>query len=211
MTSPSEAPSPEAFSTEDRRLLVETMQSLSSSGLVTGTSGNVSLRRGDTILITPSGVDYDVLEPGMLAAVSMSGQLLDESLPPSSETPLHLAIYRDTSATSVVHTHSPYATAVGLVVDELPSVHYAIRALGGPVKVAPYATFGSAELAEPVQTRQSPSLLMRCAHRARKRAPGLLGGAVVCCSIGSPVVSSGHGSRALTRRGSHLSCKIILC
>jgi L-fuculose-phosphate aldolase len=102
------------------------------------------------VLITPSGVDYDALIPDQLATVSMAGDILDRTVAPSSEVPLHLAIYRHTSATAVVHTHSPYATAVGLVVDELPSVHYAIRALGGPVRVAPYATFGSSALARHV-------------------------------------------------------------
>jgi L-fuculose-phosphate aldolase len=121
------------------------------AGLITGTSGNVSVRRGDRVLITPSGVGYDELTPEMLPTVSVDGRILSEGARhPSSEVPLHLAVYRDTGATAIVHTHSPYATAVGLVSDELPNVHYAIRALGGAVKVAPYATFGSDELARNV-------------------------------------------------------------
>ena len=60
---------------------------------------------------------------------------------------MHLAVYRHTDAAAVVHTHSPFATALSLVLDELPAVHYTINGLGGPVRVAPYATFGSAQLA----------------------------------------------------------------
>jgi L-fuculose-phosphate aldolase len=61
---------------------------------------------------------------------------------------LHLGVYRRYQAGAVVHTHAPYATALACVLDELPIVHYQLLALGGPVRVAPYATFGTAELAE---------------------------------------------------------------
>ena len=60
---------------------------------------------------------------------------------------MHLTIYRHTKALAVVHTHSPFATAVSTVLDELPPVHYALAGLGGPIRVAPYATFGSGDLA----------------------------------------------------------------
>lgn len=122
------------------------------SGLITGTAGNVSVRIGDHVIITPSGTPYDSLRPADLATVHMDGTILDApgGKQPSSEVPLHLAIYRGSSAQAVVHTHSPYANAVGLVRDYLPRVHYAIRALGGRVRVAPYATFGTQELADNV-------------------------------------------------------------
>ena len=122
------------------------------SGLITGTAGNLSVRAGDHIIITPSGAAYDRLEPEDLATVDMAGRIVDVrgENRPSSETPLHLAVYRGTDARAVVHTHSPFANAVGLVRDELPRVHYAIRALGGRVRVAPYATFGTQELADNV-------------------------------------------------------------
>jgi L-fuculose-phosphate aldolase len=60
---------------------------------------------------------------------------------------MHLAVYRATPATAVVHTHAPYATAVSTLVPELPPVHYMAADLGGPVRVAPYALYGSDELA----------------------------------------------------------------
>lgn len=124
------------------------------SGLITGTAGNVSVRAGDHIIITPSGTPYDSLRPADLAVVHLDGTIVDApgGRQPSSESPLHLAIYRGTPAGAVVHTHSPFANAVGLVRDELPRVHYAIRALGGRVRVAPYATFGTQELADNVLT-----------------------------------------------------------
>lgn len=131
-----------------RRDVVDAVRVLARQRLVTGTSGNVSARLPDgSVLITPSGRDYARMRPRDLATVRLDGTVISASFPPSSEVPLHLAVYRETPALAVVHTHQLHATAVGLVDDELPSVHYAIRALGGPVRVAPYATFGSRELA----------------------------------------------------------------
>jgi L-fuculose-phosphate aldolase len=116
-------------------------------GLVVGTSGNVSVRVGDEVLVTPSGVPYDRLGPGDLCAVGLDGRRTAGSAKPTSELPMHLAVYRHTDAGAVVHTHAVHATAVSTLVDELPAVHYMTAALGGPVRVAPYATFGSDELA----------------------------------------------------------------
>ncbi|GAA1918259.1 class II aldolase/adducin family protein [Streptomyces sodiiphilus] len=129
------------------RELVERARRTVADGLVVGTSGNLSVRVGDTVLVTPSGVHYDRLGPGDLLAVGLDGRRTAGDLEPTSELPLHLEIYRATDAAAVVHTHAVYATAVSTLVDELPAVHYMAAALGGPVRVAPYATYGSQELA----------------------------------------------------------------
>jgi L-fuculose-phosphate aldolase len=117
-------------------------------GLVVGTSGNVSVRVGDVVLVTPTGVPYDRLGPDDLCAVDLEGRRVAGELRPTSELPMHLAVYGATDATAVVHTHAVHATAVSTLVDELPAIHYMTAALGGPVRVAPYATYGSPELAE---------------------------------------------------------------
>lgn len=130
------------------RQVVDTARRTVRDGLVVGTSGNVSLRVGDAILITPSGVPYDQLDPAEPCAVDLSGRQLAGPLVPTSELPLHLAVYRSTPATAVVHTHALHATAVSTLVDELPAVHYLLATLGGPVRVAPYARYGSEELAD---------------------------------------------------------------
>ncbi|MCQ4083399.1 class II aldolase/adducin family protein [Streptomyces sp. RB6PN25] len=127
--------------------LVATARRTAADGLVVGTSGNVSVRVGDLVLVTPSGVRYDRLGPGDLLAVGLDGRPRIGILRPTSELPLHLAVYRTTGARAVVHTHAVHATAVSTLVDELPAVHYMCAALGGPVRVAPYATYGSQELA----------------------------------------------------------------
>ncbi|MFH9980641.1 class II aldolase/adducin family protein [Streptomyces sp. NPDC017179] len=116
-------------------------------GLVVGTSGNVSVRVGDTVLVTPSGVPYDRLTDDDVTGVGLDGRQVLGTLVPTSELPMHLAVYRSTDAGAVVHTHAVHATAVSTLVTELPLIHYMAGALGGPVRVAPYATYGTEELA----------------------------------------------------------------
>ncbi|MFG2516993.1 class II aldolase/adducin family protein [Streptomyces sp. NPDC048584] len=128
--------------------LVGTARRTVTDGLVVGTSGNVSVRVGDVVLVTPSGVPYDRLTPDDVTGVDLTGRQVLGTLVPTSELPMHLAVYRTTGARAVVHTHAVHATAVSTLVDELPLIHYMAAALGGPVRVAPYATYGTAELAE---------------------------------------------------------------
>ncbi|MBC9711853.1 class II aldolase/adducin family protein [Streptomyces sp. TRM66268-LWL] len=128
--------------------LVATARRTADEGLVVGTSGNVSVRVGDLVLVTPSGVPYERLRPQDAIAVDLDGRQTLGELAPTSELPLHLAVYRSTDARAVVHTHAVHATAVSTLVDELPPIHYMTAALGGVVRVAPYALYGSAELAE---------------------------------------------------------------
>lgn len=127
--------------------LVETARRTVRDGLVVGTSGNVSVRVGDTVLITPTGVPYDRLRPGDAVGVDLAGRQVIGDLAPTSELPMHLAVYRSTDARAVVHTHAVHATAVSLLLDEVPPVHYVTGLLGGPVRVAPYALYGTEELA----------------------------------------------------------------
>jgi L-fuculose-phosphate aldolase len=139
-----------------RTELVSYSNRLLADGLSIGSAGNLSVRAGDVVAITPSGVPYPRLRPADICLVTLPGAQLAEGAAhrqaqpqsPSSETPMHLAIYAATSAGAVVHTHSPEVIALSAARRELPAIHYAITALGGPVRVAPYARFGSAQLAE---------------------------------------------------------------
>jgi L-fuculose-phosphate aldolase len=133
-----------------RAQLVQYGVRLVADGLATGSAGNLSVRVGDTMAITPSGLDYGVLAPADICLVSLAGAKPPggSARTPSSETPMHAAVYAATAAAAVVHTHSPEVVALSAVCHELPAVHYAITALGGPVSVAPYHRFGSAALAE---------------------------------------------------------------
>ncbi|WP_329465881.1 class II aldolase/adducin family protein [Streptomyces sp. NBC_01431] len=128
--------------------LIDTARRTAAEGLVVGTSGNVSVRVGELVLVTPTGVPYDRLGPSDTVAVDLEGRQVMGTLRPTSEIPMHLAVYRNTDARAVVHTHAVHATAVSTLVGELPLVHYMAAELGGPVRVAPYALYGSEELAE---------------------------------------------------------------
>jgi L-fuculose-phosphate aldolase len=125
-------------------------QSLRPDGLVVGTSGNLSIRVGSLVVATPSGLDYDALTPDLVCVCDLDGRLVEGPLEPTSEMPLHLSVYTTTAHRAVVHTHSTAATAVSLLVDELPSIHYLVALFGGAVRVAPYATYGTPELASSV-------------------------------------------------------------
>ena len=131
----------------ERALIVDQAGRLRPDGLVVGTAGNLSIRSGELVAITPTSVDYDALDPGLICVVGLDGVIVEGARAPSSELPMHLAVYHATDAAAIVHTHAPHATALATVVDELPAIHYLIAELGGPVRVAPYATFGTDELA----------------------------------------------------------------
>jgi L-fuculose-phosphate aldolase len=134
---------------QQRASLVAFGRRMVADGLVDGMSGNLSARAaGDGLIaITPSGLSYDDIGPADICQVRLAGGGTDSPRRPSTETPMHLAIYRATGAGAVVHTHSPYVVALSAVLDMLPAVHYAMADLGGPVRVAPYARFGTQQLA----------------------------------------------------------------
>lgn len=121
---------------------------LAEGGLVTGTAGNVSARAGKMVAVTPTGAVLERLTAAEVAVVDLEGNHLDGDVAATSELGLHLGAYRRFGAGAVVHTHAPMGTALSCVLDEVPVVHYLMLGLGGPVRVAPYATFGTPELAE---------------------------------------------------------------
>ena len=125
---------------------------MSGSGLVVGTSGNVSARTEEgNVLITPSGLDYAVLEPEDVVLVDPDGRVLEGDLLPSVETPMHTGIYRARPDVSgIVHTHARFSTILACLGWEIPPVHYMLAVLSdeGRVPLAPYATYGTRELAE---------------------------------------------------------------
>jgi len=132
-----------------RAQLVSYGARLLADGLAVGSAGNISVRLGDIVAVTPSGIGYEDMRPADVCLVALDGTELGgpDAETPSSETPMHLAIYAATAAAAVVHTHSPEVIALSASRPELPAVHYAITSLGGPVRVAPYVRFGSAGLA----------------------------------------------------------------
>jgi L-fuculose-phosphate aldolase len=134
----------------EREQVARASRRLAGERLVLGTAGNVSARSGDRVAITPTGGVLAELEPEQVTVVDMEGNVVDGDLEPTSEVGLHLGVYDRYDAGAIVHTHAPWATAIACALDELPLVHYGMVALGGAVRVAPYKTFGTQELADAV-------------------------------------------------------------
>lgn len=133
-----------------RREIIGACLAMNAHGINQGKSGNISARFGRSILITPSGVPYDQMQPEDLAAMPLDGEYGSWKGPyaPSTEWRFHLDIMHARSDVgAIVHAHSLYATVLGICGHEIPAVHYMIAMAGGPtVRLAPYATFGTKEL-----------------------------------------------------------------
>jgi L-fuculose-phosphate aldolase len=132
-----------------RAAVAAASQRLADAGLLIGTAGNVSAvdPTGGFVAITATGAVLERVTADEVTVIDRDGAVVAGDLAPTSEVGLHLAVLATTGAGAVVHTHAPYATAVSCVRDDLPVLHYQQILLGGTVRVAPYATFGTAELA----------------------------------------------------------------
>jgi len=140
--------------TQARQSIIDACLWMNARGINQGTSGNISLRAGgDAMLITPSGVPYEQMTPEQIVTLPIHRDPDPAQRPkPSSEWRFHQRLMQarpDIGA--IVHCHPPYATAVAVQGRAIPACHYMVAAFGGPdVPIAPYALFGSAELAENV-------------------------------------------------------------
>ena len=130
-----------------RKAVVAAARRLGPLGINQGTSGNVSVRAGDGLLVTPSGIPYDELTPGQIVWMDLEGRFEGDWLP-SSEWRFHCDILRARpDLNAVVHTHAVHATALACHGKGIPAFHYMVAAAGGrDIRCAPYATFGTAEL-----------------------------------------------------------------
>jgi L-fuculose-phosphate aldolase len=149
----------------ERRAIIEACRNMNRLGLVKGTSGNISFRAGDGLLISPTGMEYDALEPRHIVPLRWDGSF-EGAVEPSSEWRFHrdLLLARP-DLNAVVHTHSKHATAVGILGRDIPAIHYIIAAAGGhDVRCAPYETFGTPELAARVVTAMEGRLACLLAH-----------------------------------------------
>ncbi|MBV9652974.1 MAG: class II aldolase/adducin family protein [Acetobacteraceae bacterium] len=137
---------------EPRQALAELYRALGRHGLIAGSSGNVSLRIPEGMLITPSGGSPDSTGGEALVPARLDGSVLGGAQPgavPSSEWHMHARIYGDRAdAQCIVHAHSDACTALACLGERLPPFHYMIANFGGDdVRCAPYVTFGTEALA----------------------------------------------------------------
>lgn len=133
-----------------RQRIIELCREMNATGLNQGTAGNISARFKDQMLITPSGIPYEDLEPDHICSmpVNQTNFTWDGPYRPSSEWHFHLAIMQDRPKTNgIVHTHSDFATIISIARESIPACHYMVAAFGGNnVACADYATFGTKEL-----------------------------------------------------------------
>jgi L-fuculose-phosphate aldolase len=130
--------------------LIHYARQLNDTGLTQGNSGNISARCEGGLLITPTGVSYHQLSPEQLVKLDLQGQQLSGDLLPSSEWHFHCAILKQRlDVNAIVHTHSTYCTALACTGRDIPAFHYMVAMAGGDtIRCAPYATFGTEQLAE---------------------------------------------------------------
>jgi L-fuculose-phosphate aldolase len=132
-----------------RQSIVEACRRMNQLGINQGTSGNISVRHEDGLLITPTSVPYEKMTPQQIVFMDMDGSFAPKQKP-SSEWRFHLDILRMRGEiNAVVHAHPAYATILAIMGRHIPPVHYMIAAAGGDsIRCAPYATFGTAELSQ---------------------------------------------------------------
>ncbi|MFC7187263.1 class II aldolase/adducin family protein [Halorubrum yunnanense] len=130
---------------EAREAVVEYAPAL--AGLTPGRTGNLSVRDGDAVAVTPTGVPYDSFGVDDVPLVDLDGERLAGRMAPSSEVPMHTGIYKHNRPGAIVHTHSPWATTMATLGRRLPPVHYMIVSVGREVPLADYAPYGTEELA----------------------------------------------------------------
>ncbi|MEM7056459.1 MAG: class II aldolase/adducin family protein [Pseudomonadota bacterium] len=135
-----------------RAELVSACRQMNVSGINQGTSGNISARFEDRMLISPSAVSYDRLEPELIASISLDGSdgNWDGPLKPSTEWRFHHRLLQERAdAGAVVHAHPIYCTTLAMARKPIPAAHYMVAAFGGnDVRCAGYATFGTEELSD---------------------------------------------------------------
>ena len=163
-----------------RQAVVDTLRALGEKNLNKGTSGNVSAYTGEGMLITPTGVAPAQLLPEHIVHMSLSGEVDEDQLSPSSEWQMHADVYRGKpGVTAIVHCHSPYATILACARKPIPAMHYMVAAAGSyGIPLADYATFGSKELSQANLAALSTSMACLLANHGQLCIGFDLGGAL---------------------------------
>jgi L-fuculose-phosphate aldolase len=134
---------------ERRASIIDHCLKMNRLGINQGTSGNISLRHGDGLLITPTSIPYDRLEPADIVYLAMDGTPTGRRTP-SSEWRFHRDILRERQdVKAIIHAHPTYCAILSIMQRSIPPIHYMVAAAGGhDVRCAPYAIFGSEELSQ---------------------------------------------------------------
>ena len=135
-----------------RSAIIDAGRRMNEAGLNQGTAGNISARAGDGLLVTPSGVEYQVMQPGDIIAMGWDGgwSAQGSDRRPSSEWRFHRDILRQRpDIGAILHAHAPFSTALACLRKDIPAFHYMVAVAGGNIiKCSTYATFGTEALSE---------------------------------------------------------------
>ncbi|MFZ7101769.1 MAG: class II aldolase/adducin family protein [Peptococcaceae bacterium] len=190
---------------EEKLQVIEAGKQMLRNGWVVGTWGNISIRTedGKCMVITPSGVDYELITPESMCVIDLKGNLVT-GVRPSIESELHLKIYQTRAdVNAVIHTHSTYASALAALRITVPPVFDEMaQIIGGEIRTAEYALPGSRELADHcVKTLGNVMAVLLANHGAVCVAENLPGAFKICHvlekvlesyilarSVGEPVV-----------------------
>jgi L-fuculose-phosphate aldolase len=148
-----------------RQSIIDACLRMNALGINQGTSGNISLRHDAGMLVTPTSVPYETMQPEQIVFMGFDGSF-DSSQGPSSEWRFHLDILKARpEVNAVVHAHPPYATTLAIMGREIPPVHYMVAVAGGDsIRCAPYATFGTEELSRHAVSALKDRLACLLAH-----------------------------------------------
>ena len=148
-----------------RQSIVDACRQMNQLGINQGTSGNISLRHEDGMLITPTSTPYETMKPSQIVFMKLDGSL-DAKQRPSSEWRFHRDIFEARAeVNAVVHAHPPYATILAIMGLAIPPIHYMIACAGGDtIRCAPYATFGTEELSQHAVTALADRSACLLAH-----------------------------------------------
>lgn len=137
---------------EAAKCVVNTSRKMSDKGFVVGSCGNASMRVEEKFVITPSGINYDKMKPEDMVVVGINGEIIEGKWKPSTETPLHAAIYnKRKDVGGILHTHSVFASSVAVTRGVIPPIiEDLVQIVGGKVDVAPYALAGTEKLKQNV-------------------------------------------------------------
>jgi L-fuculose-phosphate aldolase len=156
---------PSSDDRKKRQSIIDACLRMNASGINQGTSGNISLRHGEGMLITPTSVPYEEMRPEQIVFMDFGGGFA-AAQKPSSEWRFHLDILKARpEVNAVVHAHPPYATTLAIMGREIPAIHYMVAVAGGDtIRCAPYATFGTAELSRHAVAALQDRLACLLAH-----------------------------------------------
>jgi len=156
---------PTTHDREKRQSIIDACLRMTQLGINQGTSGNISLRHDEGMLITPTSVPYETMQPEQIVFMGLDGSF-DSRQRPSSEWRFHLDILKARpEVNAVVHAHPPYATTLAIMGLEIPPIHYMVAVAGGDtIRCAPYATYGTEQLSQHAVSALEDRLACLLAH-----------------------------------------------